>query len=153
MLALKKRYEAVQEVVSHMTLTQNVERRKHRRHDLSEQELPVYAVIAGAPADTAMGQLLDISAGGIRFNTSSPAIRPNTALGVQLSLPSFAGIRPFVDKFDGESPASEWSGVLTVIRVVRATDGSYEVAGRIADMSDGERGLLGLYLSTQPMAD
>ena len=34
----------------------------------------------------------------------------------------------------------------------RQDDGSYEVAGRLLDLTEGERGLLGLYLSTQPLA-
>ncbi|HEX8325875.1 MAG TPA: PilZ domain-containing protein [Tepidisphaeraceae bacterium] len=150
MLAQPKRIEETQ-AVSYMTLTQNVERRQHRRHDLAEQDLPVYAVIDGSPADTALGQLMDISAGGMRFVTKSGAVRPNSRLAVQLSLPNYAGIRPFIDK-DSESPATEWAGYLSVTRVVKLPGGGFEIAGRLLDMSEGERGLLGLYLSTQPLA-
>lgn len=150
MLAQQKRIENVQPV-SYMTLTQNVERRQHRRHDLAEQDLPVYATIDGTPADTAMGQLKDISAGGMRFVTRSASVRPNSRLAVQLSLPNYAGIRPFIDR-ENESAVTEWAGYLSVTRVIKLPDGGYEIAGRLLDMSEGERGLLGLYLSTQPLA-
>lgn len=150
MLAARKQIETV-ENVSYMTLTQNVERRKHRRHDLSEHDLPVYAVIDGMPADTARGTLKDISSGGMRFTTQSNGIRPDSRISVQLSLPPFAGIRAFINK-SNEQPATEWQGTLSVTRVIRQEDGSYEVAGRLLDLSEGERGLLGLYLSTQPLA-
>jgi hypothetical protein len=134
-----------------MTLTRNAERRKHRRHDLSDQDLPVYAVVSGSPADTARGTLLDISSGGIKFATQSSAIHPTSRISVQLTLPSFAGIKPFIGKFD-EQPTTNWQGEMQVTRVDRRDDGSYEIAGRLMEMSDGERGLLGLYLSTQPLA-
>lgn len=150
MLAARKQNQAV-ETVSYMTFARNVERRKHRRHDLSDHDLPVYAVIDGSPADTALGKLMDISSGGIRFTTHSNGIRPESRINVHLSLPPFAGIRAFVDK-SSEQPAEQWQGVMSVTRVVRQDDGSFEVAGRLLDLSDGERGLLGLYLSTQPLA-
>ena len=150
MLAVRKQIDTV-ENVPYMTLTQNVERRKHRRHDLSEHDLPVYAVIDGIPADTARGTLQDISSGGMRFTTMSSSIQPNTQIAVQLSLPPFAGIRAFINK-SNERPATEWQGTMSVTRVIRQDDGSYEIAGRLLDLSEGERGLLGLYLSTQPLA-
>ena len=149
----QKRQVAVEQVheTTYMTLTQNVERRKHRRHDLSDQDLPIYAVNDGQPADTALGKLLDISSGGMKFQTRSGAIRPNSRIGVQFSLPSFGGVRAFVDH-ETEGFTTDWTGFMTVTRVIRQSDGSFEVAGQLMDLSDGERGLLGLYLSTQPLA-
>ena len=39
------------------------------------------------------------------------------------------------------------------IRSVREIgDGELEIAGRLVDMEEIDRGMLGLYLSTQPMA-
>lgn len=151
MSALKQSYNE-STTPSFMTLTRNAERRKHRRHDLAEQELPVYAVINGTPADAAMGRLLDLSSGGMKFETRSMAIQPNAKINVQLTLPAYAGLKPFVDQFDGERFATEWTGVLSVTRIEKQADGSITVAGRLLDMSEGERGLLGLYLSTQPLA-
>ena len=153
MLAQPKRELAVEttQEVTYMTLTENVERRKHRRHDLSDQDLSVYAVNDGLPADTALGKLLDLSSGGMKFCTKSNAIRPNSRIAVQFSLPTYAGIRAFVDH-ETEGYTTDWNGFMTVTRVIRQPDGSFEIAGRLMDLSDGERGLLGLYLSTQPLA-
>lgn len=151
MLAARKINSSVSHEVPYMTLSRNAERRKHRRHDLADQELPVYAVINGTPADTARGTLMDLSSGGIKFVTQSNAIRPMSRISLHLSLPSFAGIKPFIGKFD-EQPTTEWQGEMQVTRVDRREDGSYEIAGRLMDLSEGERGLLGLYLSTQPLA-
>jgi len=48
-------------------------------------------------------------------------------------------------------PKSEWVGWLAVSRV-RARGDSFEIAGRLVDMEEMDRGMLGLYLSTQPLA-
>ena len=140
------------DAVTYMTLTRNAERRKHRRHDLADQDLPVYLMVDGTPKDTAVGQLVDISAGGVRFTTVCDSISIDCEIDLHLTLPSYAGLRAFVDPMDGESFTTEWAGKLKVTRVVPGEDGRVEVAGRIVGMSEGERGLLGLYLSTQPVA-
>ncbi len=41
---------------------------------------------------------------------------------------------------------------MTINRVQKMEDGEYDVAGRLVDMEDIDRGMLGLYLSTQPLA-
>jgi acyl-homoserine lactone acylase PvdQ len=46
----------------------------------------------------------------------------------------------------------EWTGWLAVTRVNRIAEGEYDVAGRLMDMEDLNRGMLRLYLSTQPLA-
>jgi hypothetical protein len=41
---------------------------------------------------------------------------------------------------------------MSIARVQKVTDGAYDVAGRLEDMDEVDRGMLGLYLSTQPLA-
>ncbi|MGC4030439.1 MAG: PilZ domain-containing protein [Tepidisphaeraceae bacterium] len=152
MLALKRDALKPTTNVPYMTLTDNVERRKHRRHDLSDFNLPVYAMVDGPARETVLGKLIDISAGGMRFRTVSRTVATGGRIDVQLTLPAYAGIRPFVDQLDEQKFSTEWQGQLHVTRVVPLEDGTYDVAGQLLGLNDGERGLLGLYLSTQPMA-
>lgn len=152
MLALKRDALKPTTNVPYMTLTDNVERRKHRRHDLSDFDLPVYAMVETTSKQTVLGKLMDISAGGMRFRTTSRNVTPNSRIEVQLTLPAYAGIRPFVDQLDEQKFSTEWNGQLLVTRVSRLEDGTFDVAGQLLGLNDGERGLLGLYLSTQPIA-
>ena len=46
----------------------------------------------------------------------------------------------------------DWIGWMAVARVQKADNGEYNVAGRLVDMEDFDRGMLSLYLSTQPLA-
>ena len=46
---------------------------------------------------------------------------------------------------------SEWVGWLAVSRV-KQIGSEFEVAGRLMDMEELDSGMLGLYLSTQPLA-
>ena len=41
---------------------------------------------------------------------------------------------------------------MTVNRVAKINKDEYDVAGRLVDMDEIDRGMLGLYLSTQPLA-
>jgi len=41
---------------------------------------------------------------------------------------------------------------MAVSRVMKVSEQQYEVAGRLVDMDEMDRGMLGLYLSTQPLA-
>ena len=41
---------------------------------------------------------------------------------------------------------------MTVSRVMSLGDNQCEIAGRLMDMEEMDRGMLGLYLSTQPLA-
>jgi hypothetical protein len=43
-------------------------------------------------------------------------------------------------------------GWLAVARVDRVSEKQVELAGRLVDMDEMDRGMLGLYLSTQPLA-
>ncbi|HLL87879.1 MAG TPA: PilZ domain-containing protein, partial [Tepidisphaeraceae bacterium] len=100
------------------------------------------------------GRLVDLSAGGVRIRTEGAnAVKPDSQIRVRLSLPDYAGICPFVDTTSPEpKPKREWIGWMTVNRVIKTSDGKTDVAGRLVDMEDMDRGMLGLYLSTQPLA-
>ena len=75
------------------------------------------------------------------------------AIRVRIELPAYAGISPFVDTTKGEAqPANEWVGWMSIARVQQVDDETVDVAGRLVDMDDMDRGMLGLYLSTQPLA-
>jgi hypothetical protein len=41
---------------------------------------------------------------------------------------------------------------MAVCRVIDAGGGEFEIAGRLLDMEEMDRGMLCLYLSTQPLA-
>lgn len=131
------------------------ERREHRRHDLEQQNISVQRWDAGRrAAGTVLGRIVDLSAGGVRIRTSERALRPDSQVRVRLELPAYAGISPFVDTAAGRNPQpkSEWVGWMAVCRVRPVGDGEVEVAGRLLDMEEIDRGMLGLYLSTQPLA-
>jgi hypothetical protein len=136
-----------------MTMADNVERRKHRRHDLELFDLPVERVTAEEGTMTApLGTVVDLSAGGIRIKSMKPGVQAGAQIRLKLDLPNFAGICPFIDHKNDARPTTQWSGWMHVTRVARRTDGHFDVAGRLLDMNDVDRGMLGLYLSTQPMA-
>jgi hypothetical protein len=98
------------------------------------------------------GQIMDISAGGVRVRTRQAAVRADNQIRVRLELPTYAGICPFVDTSASQPlPKREWVGWMAVARVQK-TGEEYEVAGSLIDMEDLDRGMLGLYLSTQPLA-
>ncbi len=80
-------------------------------------------------------------------------MHPDQQIRVRLELPPFAGICPFVDTTGGQpAPKREWVGWMTVSRVMSLGDNQCEIAGRLMDMEEMDRGMLGLYLSTQPLA-
>ena len=127
-----------------------VERRQYRRHDLEPQGLQVQRYTARPRETLPLGRLVDISAGGARIRTKQANIRPDQQIRIRLQLPTYAGISPFVDT-TAMRPTSEWVGWLAVSRV-RQVGSEFEVAGRLMDMEELDRGMLGLYLSTQPLA-
>ena len=64
-----------------------------------------------------------------------------------------AQMKQFIDTTGPNlSGKREWVGWMTVRRVDPRDDGNYDVAGPLVDMEEMDRGMLGLYLSTQPMA-
>lgn len=130
------------------------ERREHRRHDLEQQGIAVDRWDGGRRLGKSFGQLVDISAGGVRIRTDGPAsVKADSQIRVRLALPAYAGISPFVDTTaEQPMPKREWIGWMTVHRVIKTSDGKTDVAGRLCDMEELDRGMLGLYLSTQPLA-
>ena len=128
------------------------DRRQHRRHDLEQQGIAVERFDGRRGADV-IGRIVDISAGGVRIRTSQRGLRADHQVRVRLELPPFAGISPFIDTATGRpEPKQEWVGWMAVCRVIQTEGGEVEVAGRLLDMEEMDRGMLSLYLSTQPLA-
>ncbi len=127
------------------------ERRQYRRHDLECQGLKVDRW-DGKRDSLPLGRLIDLSSGGVRIRTHQANVRPDQQIRIRLQLPTYAGISPFIDTTGNRmQPKGEWVGWLAVSRV-RQVGAEFEVAGRLMDMEDLDRGMLGLYLSTQPLA-
>jgi hypothetical protein len=129
------------------------EQRDHRRYDLGGQTLMVNRWDTARRTAQPLGYLMDLSAGGVRVRTDQSNIKPDSQIRVRLELPSYAGICPFIDTAEGApQPKTEWVGWLAVSRVQKVDGRSYDIAGRLVDMDEMDRGMLGLYLSTQPLA-
>ena len=130
------------------------ERREHRRHDLEQQGIPVERWDGAKRAPKEFGRLVDLSAGGVRIRTNQTNVKADGQIRLRLELPAYAGICPFVDTSSSiPQPKRDWVGWLSVARVKPVEDqGEMEVAGRLVDMDEMDRGMLGLYLSTQPLA-
>jgi hypothetical protein len=131
----------------------NSERREHRRADLEQQGLEVERWDGNRRSGKPFGQIVDISAGGVRIRTEQKNVRADNQIRLRLALPEYAGISPFIDN-SGSSlePKREWIGWLAVSRVQKIDENRSEIAGRLVDMEEIDRGMLGLYLSTQPLA-
>jgi hypothetical protein len=135
------------------TQSRGAERRQHRRHDLEQRGVPIDRWDGARRVGKAFGQILDLSASGVRIRTDQKNIRPDHQIRVRMELPEYAGISPFIDSVgDQPKPKREWIGWMAVTRVSAVDDKQVDVAGRLVDMDDMDRGMLGLYLSTQPMA-
>ena len=129
------------------------ERREHRRHDLEQQDLCIDRWDGARRSGETFGQIVDLSAGGVRIRTEQTNIRPDQQVRVRLELPVYAGISPFIDSNSKElQPKREWVGWMAVARVNKVDEKRVDVAGRLVDMDEMDRGMLGLYLSTQPLA-
>ena len=130
-----------------------IERRAHRRYDFEQRGITLDRWNGNTRSRVTFGQVVDLSAGGVRIRTTQPNLRSDTQIRVRLELPPYAGICPFVDTTGGQArPKREWTGWMTVARIRPIGAGEYEVAGRLVDMEELDRGMLGLYLSTQPLA-
>ena len=129
------------------------ERRRHRRHDLEQQAIAIERWDGARRCGRPFGRIVDLSAGGVRLRTSEANIRPDNQIRIRLELPSFAGICPFVDTNEAEpQPKRDWIGWMAVTRVQKIADRQYDIAGALVEMEELDRGMLGLYLSTQPLA-
>jgi len=129
------------------------ERREHRRHDMEMSGINVDRWDGSKRSTKAFGQLVDLSAGGVRIRTTQTDVKPDNQIRVRIELPAYAGISPFVDTTKkGMAPKREWVGWMAVARVNKVDGKTVDVAGRLVDMDEMDRGMLGLYLSTQPLA-
>jgi hypothetical protein len=132
---------------------EGAERREHRRADLEQQGIAVDRWDGNRRTGKSFGRLVDLSAGGVRIRTGQQNVRPENQIRVRLELPAYAGICPFVDTSGSDlQPKREWVGWMAVSRVQPIDNQQYDVAGRLVDMDEMDRGMLGLYLSTQPLA-
>ena len=129
------------------------ERREHRRHDLEQQGIVIDRWDGARRGGQTFGQIVDLSAGGVRIRTEQTHIRPDQQVRVRIELPVYAGISPFIDASEKNlQPKREWVGWMAVSRVNKIDEERCDVAGRLVDMDEMDRGMLGLYLSTQPLA-
>jgi hypothetical protein len=133
--------------------TSGSERREHRRYELGGQTLQVNRWDGRKRESLDFGHLVDVSAGGVRVRTTQKDIKPDHQIRVRLEMPSYAGICPFIEtQGQAPKPKNEWVGWIAVSRVQKITDGQFDICGRLIDMDEMDRGMLGLYLSTQPLA-
>jgi hypothetical protein len=129
------------------------ERREHRRHDLEMCGISVDRWDGNKRSGKTFGQLVDLSAGGVRIRTEQTDVKPDNQIRVRIELPAYAGIAPFIDTTkETMEPKREWVGWMAVSRVLKIDGKTVDVAGRLVDMDEMDRGMLGLYLSTQPLA-
>jgi hypothetical protein len=129
------------------------ERRQHPRCDMEQQSIQIDRWDGVNKPKATLGTLLDLSAGGMRIRTHQANLKPDHQIRVRVELPASSGICPFVDTTGGRpQPKREWVGWMTVARVQPVNDRTFDVAGPLLDMEELDRGMLGLYLSTQPLA-
>jgi hypothetical protein len=130
------------------------ERREHRRHDMELAGITVDRWDGSKRSGKEFGRLVDLSAGGVRIRTEQVDVKPDNQIRVRIELPAYAGISPFIDTTTKSmEPKREWVGWMAVARVMKVEGGKQvDVAGRLVDMDEMDRGMLGLYLSTQPLA-
>ncbi len=136
------------------TTARGSDRRETRRHDLETHRISIERWDAKRRSGEPLGEIVDISSGGVRIRADQSAtIRPEHQLRVRIELPNYAGICPFVDtSANTPEPKNEWIGWMSVARVLPLDSRQMEIAGRLVDMEEMDRGMLGLYLSTQPLA-
>ena len=83
----------------------------------------------------------------------SPEAIQQVAAVMQLTPAYLTSVATFYDMLETQpKPKNEWIGWIAVSRVQKVADDQFDVAGRLIDMEEMDRGMLGLYLSTQPLA-
>jgi len=128
------------------------ERRNHRRFDVETMAINIERWDGRPDSGLVFGRVIDLSAGGVRLRTRQAGVRADQQIRVRLELPDNGGIFPFVEVAEGNlKPKREWVGWLAVARV-RQIGTEFEIAGRLVDMEEMDRGMLGLYLSTRAIA-
>ena len=130
-----------------------LERRRFRRQDMAALHVVIERVggRAGQIADK-LGQLMDLSPGGMRIRTTANDLVAGTQLKVRLELPAYAGISPFVAGDGSGKGTNVWTGKIEVVRTYRIAEDKWDVACQALDMREIDRGMLTLYLSAHPLA-
>jgi hypothetical protein len=142
-----------EKTASHDFTPNAADRRAYRRHDLDMQGIPVDRWDGNKRVAKPFGQIVDLSAGGVRIRTSQRNVKADAQIRLRLELPDYAGISPFIDNSGNKpEPKREWVGWMAISRVSAINDEELDVAGRLVDMDEMDRGMLSLYLSTQPLA-
>lgn len=129
-----------------------IDRRRHRRHDYEMSHVIVERWDGPTKGGRPFGELVDLSAGGIRIRAKSTELRVGAQIRVRLRLPIYAGISPFVAADGTGRGSNEWTGWMTIVRLTKIDSDQFEIAGRLVDMREIDRGMLTLYLSAQPLA-
>lgn len=129
-----------------------LERRRFRRQDMEALHVAIERVGARAGMVDRLGQLMDLSPGGMRIRTTANDLASGTQLKVRLQLPAYAGISPFVAGDGSGKGTNEWCGRIEVVRAYRIAEDKWDVACRTLDMREIDRGMLTLYLSAHPLA-
>src|SRR5437016_12624033 len=86
------------------------ERRRHRRHEMDHQGIAVDRWDGTRRTGQAFGQIVDLSAGGVRIRTEQKDVKTDNQIRVRMELPDYAGISPFIDTNEGVRPTREWIG-------------------------------------------
>lgn len=132
--------------------TPRIDRRRYRRHDYEFSHLQVERWDGPTKAGRPFGEMIDLSAGGIRIRTTAADLRVGAQIRIRLRLPVYAGISPFVSADGSGKGSNEWCGWMTITRLQKVDDENFDIAGRLVDMREIDRGMLTLYLSAQPLA-
>lgn len=128
------------------------ERRRGRRCDFEQEGVHVQRWDGPTKTGRIFGELMDLSSTGLRVRCYKPGLKLGAQIRIRLELPAYAGISPFVTADGTSRGTSEWTGWMTVTRLTKVNSDTYDVAGRLVDMREIDRGMLGLYLSAQPLA-
>ncbi len=132
--------------------TPRIDRRRHRRHDYETSHVTVERWDGPTKIGRPFGEMIDLSAGGIRIRTTVSDLRVGAQVRIRLRLPIYAGISPFVSADGTGKGSNEWCGWMTITRLQKVDDEHFDIAGRLVDMREIDRGMLTLYLSAQPLA-
>jgi hypothetical protein len=152
MLAQQIMPETAKQSTRYMSLATDTERRSQRRHNIEDRGIALQRWDAMTHEAVDVGTLVNLSTTGLKFKTTHNTFKPDTHVRVRLNLPAYAGISPFIDTEDTTKARTDWMGWMVVNRVIKNEEGHYEVAGKLVDMNDMDKGMLGLYLSIHPLA-
>src|SRR5580704_10126258 len=118
MITLHEKADEKSASKSHDFTPNAADRRVHRRHDLDMQGIPVDRWDGNRRVGKPFGQIVDLSAGGVRIRTSHKNLKADAQIRLRLELPDYAGISPFIDASGTKpEPKREWVGWMAISRV------------------------------------